>query len=82
MALPKRPVDCQKLIRKCVDNANTMFIPRCDGLSGTIGSLNVTETQPDGLVVFPIDALVVDLTKDASEATENDDNAIVNNTLN
>ena len=73
----KVPVDCGKLVAKSIEMANTKFIPRVEGLSGTIGNLLVTETSEDEPVVFPIDALVLDLTKIDTEDDETTDNAIV-----
>ena len=80
---PKDPhrnvaVDCSKLVAKSIDMANTKFIPRCEGLSGTIGNLQDAEIAPDEPVVFPIDALVLDLTKEHAEDGDNVLNAIVN----
>jgi hypothetical protein len=39
-------------------------VPLCKGISGTIGNLVVDETYEENLVAFPIDALVIDLTKE------------------
>ena len=66
----RRPVDCRKLMRHSIDEANKKFIPRCEGISGTIGSLVVDETYVGETIDFPIDALVLDLTKDYDDADE------------
>ena len=73
----KRPVDCGKLVATSIDKANTVFIPRCEGISGTIGDLRVRDIETSEPVVFPIDALVLDLTKEDAEDVENGDMAIV-----
>lgn len=65
------------LIVKSIELANTKFIPRCEGLSGTIGNLLVTETSENEPIVFPIDALVLDLTKVDDEAVETSDDTII-----
>jgi hypothetical protein len=41
----------------------TKFIPLCDGISGTIGTLVVDAHYVEDAVSFPIDALVVDLSQ-------------------
>ena len=59
----KRPVDCCKLWRTCVEIAGTKFVAICDGILGEIGSLAATETFTNEPVDLPIDILVVDLTR-------------------
>ena len=66
----KTPVDCRKLVARSIDMANKKFVPRCEGISGLIGSLEISEIEQDDQVVFPIDALVVDLTKEDTEAVD------------
>ena len=61
--LKKRPIDCRKLWRTCLDIAGTKFVAICDGISGNIGSLLVDETFIDESVDLPIDTFVVDVTK-------------------
>jgi hypothetical protein len=46
-----------------LDFAATKFIPLCDGISGTIGTLVVDADYVEDIVSFPIDALVVDLSQ-------------------
>ena len=69
----KEPVDCQKLFNEAVKAAETKFIPLCGGISGKIGSLVVDETYEDEEVDIPIDALVLDLTKEGDGDDENGD---------
>ena len=59
-----------KLIAKSIDMANQKFVPHCESISGTIGSLRVSVIEQDASVVFPIDALVLDLTKDDAEGVD------------
>ena len=53
------------------------FDKRCEGISGTIGDLRVRDIETSEPVVFPINALVLDLTKEDAEDVENGDMAIV-----
>jgi hypothetical protein len=59
----KEGVDCSKLFRMSLDFAATKFVPLCDGISGMIGTLVVDGDYIEDAVAFPIDALVVDLSK-------------------
>jgi hypothetical protein len=59
----KGGVDCSKHFGTRLDFAATKFVPLCDGISGTIGALVVDRDYVEDAVAFPIDALVVDLSK-------------------
>jgi hypothetical protein len=59
----KAPVDCGKLFQACVTAAGTKFIPLCEGISGTIGNLEIDPTYQEEEIDIPIDALVVDLAR-------------------
>jgi hypothetical protein len=59
----KEGVNCNKLSWTSLDFAATKFIPLCDGISGTIGTLVVDVHYVEDAVAFPIDALVVDLSQ-------------------
>jgi hypothetical protein len=59
----KEGVNSNKLSRTRLDFAVTKFIPLCDGISGTIGTLVVDGDYIEDAIVFPIDALLVDLSK-------------------
>jgi hypothetical protein len=72
----KAPVDCNKLFNTAIKHANNKFIPLCPGISGTIGNLTVDPDYQDEGVDFPIDAFVIDLTKDADEGDLIDDDAL------
>ena len=61
--LKRGPVDCLKLVEHSIKKANTKFIPICDGILGLIRDLVINENHNEGEVIFPIDALVVDLMK-------------------
>ena len=63
ISLFKKPCDCDKLYRHALKMAETKFVPICDGISGAIGSLVVDPDHQDGDVNFPIDALVIDMSK-------------------
>ena len=65
--LHKRPIDCRKLWRTCLDIAGTKFVSLCEGISGKIGSIVETEDFTNESVDFPIDTLIVDLTRDVGE---------------
>jgi hypothetical protein len=60
----KYPVNCYKLFLTRLEYVAAKFVPLCEGISGTIGNLVVDGTYEEELVAFPIDALVVDLTKE------------------
>ena len=62
--LSKKPVNCKKLWKKCCEIAGTKFIPRTDGLAGTIGSLLIDETYEIETSYIPIDTLVSQLTEE------------------
>jgi hypothetical protein len=47
-----------------LEYAATKFVPLCKRISGTIGNLVVDETYQEAPIAFPIDALVIDLTKE------------------
>jgi hypothetical protein len=51
----KEGVDCSKLLRTSLDFAATKFVPLCDGISGTIGTLVVDGDYVEDAVAFPID---------------------------
>jgi hypothetical protein len=59
----KQPVKCCKLYSKAIKMANKKFIPMCNGITGTIGSLVVDTTHVPVGSGIPIDMLIVDLTK-------------------
>jgi hypothetical protein len=59
----KDGVNSNKLSQMSLDFAATKFIPLCDGISGTIGMLVIDGDYVEDAVAFPIDALVVDLSK-------------------
>ena len=54
----KRPVDCQKLWRKCCDIAGTKFVPKTDGITGTIRLLIIDQTYEVEMSYISIDTLV------------------------
>jgi hypothetical protein len=57
---------------RALNFAATKFIPLCEGISGTIGTLVVDGDYEEDPDAFPIDALVVDLFKiDDEESKEN-----------
>jgi transposase len=60
----KYPVNCCKLFLTSLEYAATKFVPLCKVISGTIGNLVVDGTYQEDPVAFPIDALVIDLTKE------------------
>jgi transposase len=61
----KYPVSCYKLFLTSLEYAATKkFMPLCEGISGTIGNLVVDGTYKEDPVAFPIDTLVIDLTKE------------------
>jgi hypothetical protein len=60
----KCPVNCYKLFLTSFEYAATKFEPLCEGISGTIGNLVVDGTYNEDLIAFPIDTLVIDLTKE------------------
>ena len=62
--LNKKPVDCRKLWKTCLDIAGTKFVSLCDGISGKMGELVETIDFTNEPVSIPIDTLVVDLTRD------------------
>jgi hypothetical protein len=59
----KEGVNSNKLSRTRLDFAATKCIPLCDGISGTIRTLVVYGDYIEDAIAFPIDALVVDLSK-------------------
>jgi hypothetical protein len=52
--------------------AATKFIPLCDGISGTIGTLVVDAHYVEDVVLFPIDALVVDFSQMDDDVIDED----------
>ena len=66
----KRPVDCRKLWKTCVNVAGTKFVPLYGGILGMIGDLVVDETWVDEEVTLPIDTMVVDLTSALEEDSD------------
>jgi hypothetical protein len=66
----KAPVDCGKLFQESLKAAATIFVPMCEGISGTIGTLTVDPTYIDDEVDIPIDALVLDLARLDDEGGE------------
>jgi transposase len=60
----KYPVNCYKLFLTSLEYAATKSVPLCKGISGTIGNLVVDGTYQEDPVAFPIEALVIDLTKE------------------
>ena len=50
-----------------MDIAGTKFVSLCEGISGKIGSIVETEDFTNESVDFPIDTLIVDLTRDVGE---------------
>jgi hypothetical protein len=59
----KAPADSKKLFAESVKAAATKFIPLCEGISGTIGALNIDPTYQEFEIDIPIDALVLDLAR-------------------
>ena len=57
-------MNCHKLFLTTLEYAATKFVPLCEGILGTIGNLVVNVTYEEDPVAFPIDALVIDLTKE------------------
>ena len=68
----KKPIDCQKLVRKAIHMINTKFIPICNGLAGTIDNLVIDGTYEQTTENMPIDMLLIDLSSsgDADEPIE------------
>jgi hypothetical protein len=59
--LPRDTLDCYSLVQHTITDINRKYIPMCDGLSGTLGSLIIDpdyETNLDGL---PIDMVVMNV---------------------
>ena len=54
----QKPVNCAGLWKKCVQNANSIFVPLCGGISGTVGYLTIDENYVQEEVDVPIDTLV------------------------
>lgn len=59
--LHKEPVDYCKLFLQAREAVRTKFIPMCNGISGTIGALEVDPDYQEDEVDIPIDALVLNL---------------------
>ena len=57
----RKPVDCDRLFRHCIDLANTKYIPLCDGIDGTMDDLRIDEAHVLIVDGIPIDILMVGL---------------------
>lgn len=66
----KDPCNSKGMVNRSIEMANKKFIPVCDGISGCIGELIVDPMHEGEAINFPIDALVLDLTKDDDELDE------------
>ena len=56
-----KPIDCRLLVKKAVKMINRKFIPICNGLRGTIDTLEVDGTYEQTTDNMPIDMLLIDL---------------------
>lgn len=66
----KSAVDCRKLFNHCVHNANTMSIPLCAGLSGSIGNLVIDEDHEANVDGMPIDIMLLNIGSAVVEGQE------------
>jgi hypothetical protein len=66
----KKAVDCRKLFEESIKKANSIFVPLCDGISGTIGALTIDDNHIPNRQGMPIDMVVMDVTRDLAEEVE------------
>ena len=58
---PIKAIDCGRLIVKSQEIANNRFIPMCNPrLSGTLGNLQIGQSNREGTAMYPIDLIVAD----------------------
>jgi hypothetical protein len=62
--------DCGKLVQHAVKCADSIFIPLCEGLSGTIGELTIDGDHERDTTGIPIDTLVVDMTNQVDDGDD------------
>ena len=65
--LRKAPCNCKKLWATVRDVACTKFVPLCDGISGSIGSLEIDAAFVNEEVNLPIDTLVNHVSREQPE---------------
>ena len=66
----KGEIDCFKLWNKSLGFATTKFVPICQGVSGTIGELQVDENYVAEPHDLPIDTLVLDFANSSTDDNE------------
>jgi hypothetical protein len=69
----KKAVDCRKLFEASIKKANTIFVPLCEGISGTMGNLIIDDNHVPNRQGMPIDMVVMDVTRELVEELEYDD---------
>ena len=66
----KEEIDCSKLWAKSLGFATTKFVPICQGISGTMGELQVDENYVAEPHDLPIDTLVLDFANNSVDDNE------------
>jgi transposase len=64
VAATKNAVNCCKLFEESIKKANSIFVPLCEGISGTIGALTIDNNHVPNRQGMPIDMVVMDVTRD------------------
>ena len=66
----KCPVYCRKLWARCLTITGTKYVPLCEGVSGSIGNLEVNDFFRYESIDLHIDTLVIGLTHVGEEDDE------------
>jgi hypothetical protein len=59
--LPCDMVDCYSLVQHTITDINTKYIPMCEGISGSLGSLVIDPSYETNLDGLPIDMVVLNV---------------------
>jgi hypothetical protein len=70
----KKAVNCLGLFNETIKQANKIFIPLCEGISGAIGNLDINPDYIPNRQGMPIDLLVMDVARDLAGEVEYADN--------
>lgn len=68
----KQPASCMKLFNHTNKMANTKFIPLCEGISGSMGSLIVDENYIGDTTGLPVDMMLISMSKAPTDDEEDD----------
>lgn len=68
----KQPASCMKLFNHTIKMANTKFIPLCEGISGSMGSLIVDENYIGDTTGLPVDMMLISMSKAPTDDEEDD----------